>query len=51
MQGAIHPNEPWNYRGSDEKMPDPVIQEENAARECLRIQGITINDRVNTYYG
>jgi len=30
---------------------DPTIAEENNARNCLRLQGVTINDRVPTYRG
>ncbi|MCP4351084.1 MAG: hypothetical protein GY795_36935 [Desulfobacterales bacterium] len=45
-----HPSKPWNHRGGGGG-PDPTIQEENNARNCLRLQGIQINDRVPEYYG
>ncbi len=44
-----HADEPWNRRGGGGQ--DPIILEENNARNCLRLQGIQINDRVPTYYG
>jgi hypothetical protein len=47
--GLGHPNTPSNQRGGPG--PDPTIIEENKARNCLRLQGISINDRVPTYYG
>ena len=44
-----HLKAPWNRRGGGGV--DPTIKEENNARNCLRLQGITINDRAPTYYG
>lgn len=47
--GLGHPNNSGNQRGG--RGPDPTIVEENKARNCLRLQGVSINDRVPTYYG
>ena len=44
-----HPETPANTQGG--KGSDPTIIEENNARNCLRLQGVTINDRVPNYYG
>ncbi len=44
-----HPKEKWNRK--DGGGHDPTILEENNARNCLRLQGVSINDRVPTYYG
>lgn len=49
-----HPKEPWNskrgwYNGNP--MKDPTIAVENEARECLRLQGTAISDRVPKYWG
>jgi RHS repeat-associated protein len=44
-----HPNVPTNRQGGGGQ--DPTILEENNARNCLRLQGVSINDRVPTYYG
>jgi hypothetical protein len=42
-----HPEGPENRRGGSGK--DPVILEENNARNCLRLQGVQIYDRQPTY--
>jgi RHS repeat-associated protein len=44
-----HPNKGWNQK--DGGGQDPTILEENNARNCLRLQGVSIDDRVPTYYG
>lgn len=44
-----HPNKKWNRQNGGGQ--DPTILEENNARNCLRLLGIQINDRVPTYYG
>jgi hypothetical protein len=44
-----HPDTPSNHAGGGGK--DQVIAEENLARNCLRLQGATINDRAPTYHG
>jgi hypothetical protein len=44
-----HPNDPSNRQGGGGQ--DPTILEENNARNCLRLQGVSINDRVPTYFG
>jgi hypothetical protein len=44
-----HPRDSWNWKGG--AGPAPTILEENNARNCLRLQGVQINDRVLTYWG
>lgn len=43
-----HPTDPSNRQGGSGK--DPTIVEENNARNCLRLQGVSINDRAPTYW-
>src|SRR5207244_2796984 len=43
-----HPEEPWNQAGG--RGVDPTIREENNARNCLRLQGVQISDRVPTLW-
>ncbi len=43
-----HPKDRSNRQGGGGR--DPTIVEENNARNCLRLQGVRINDRVPTYY-